>query len=95
VRVKVAPPGGPVEGPVAVGPRARVDPVPSRNGDDVDAGNEESPDLLAEAESLRTLLQEGVVRANKLILALRQHKKQSRAVQSAMASLRRLQQLDR
>jgi hypothetical protein len=47
-------------------------------------------DLLAEAEALRGQLQEVLARTSRLIVALKQHKRQSRAVQAAMASLRKL-----
>ena len=57
--------------------------------------NVEGPDPLAEAEALRTLLQDAAVRASRLIGALKHQKRQSRAVQTAMASLRRLQELGR
>jgi hypothetical protein len=78
----------------------RMETMASRNGHHADVPNsgshtaDEPPDLLAEAEALRVLLQDGVARVSRLIAALRQHRKQTRAVQSALGSLRRLQQLE-
>jgi hypothetical protein len=51
-------------------------------------------DPLVEAEALRGHLQEALGRTNRLIASLRQHRRQSRAVRSAMASLRRLDHLE-
>src|SRR5262245_16306862 len=50
-------------------------------------------DALAEAEALRLQLQEALARTARLVAALRQQKRQGRAVQAAVASLRKLQQL--
>jgi len=55
-----------------------------RRDDDDPAG------LLAEAEALRAALQDGLARASRLVAALRQQRKQTRALQAALASLRRL-----
>jgi hypothetical protein len=51
-------------------------------------------DPLLEAEALRTLFQDAATRTSRLITALRHQRRQSRAVRSAMASLRRLDPLD-
>jgi len=49
-------------------------------------------DPLAEAEELRVQLQAALGRTNRLLAALKQQRRQSRVVQTALASLRRLQQ---
>ena len=54
---------------------------------------DEPLDTLAEAEALRARLQEASACVGRLIAALKQQRRQHRAVQSAMASLRRLQGL--
>jgi hypothetical protein len=51
-------------------------------------------DALAEAEALRLQLQEALARTSRLIAALRQQRRQGRAVQAAVASLRKLQRLN-
>ena len=48
-------------------------------------------EIITEAEALRTLLQEGGIRVARLVAALKQQRRQSRAVMAAMASLRHLQ----
>ena len=50
-----------------------------------------SLDLIEEAETLRAMLQEASARSARLIAALKQQRRQSRAVQQAVASLRQLQ----
>jgi len=76
----------------------RSTPMTDRNGhrptEELTPGAE-GPDPLAEAETLRTLLQDAAARTSRLIAALKHQKRQSRAVQSAMSSLRRLQDLGR
>jgi hypothetical protein len=47
-------------------------------------------DLLTEAEALRALLAEASARSSRLVAALKQQKKQARAVESAVLSLRQL-----
>ncbi len=47
-------------------------------------------DVIAETESLRSMLQDASARAARLVAALRRQRRQSRAVRSAMASLRQL-----
>ncbi len=50
--------------------------------------------LIGDAEGVRGLLQEAGTRLGRLVVALRQERRQGRAVQSAVAALRQLQ-LDR
>jgi hypothetical protein len=66
-------------------------PTPDSNGATAPPGGE--ADALAEAEGLRLQLQEALARTSRLIAALRQQRRQGRAVRSAVASLRKLQQL--
>jgi hypothetical protein len=79
-------------------PEPRIDPMPS-NGNPADdrshplSCGDEPLDTLAEAEALRARLQEASACVGRLIAALKQQRRQHRAVQSAMASLRRLQGL--
>jgi hypothetical protein len=47
-------------------------------------------DLIAEAEALRQLLGEAATRSQRLLAALKQHKRQARAVEAAVVSLRQL-----
>jgi hypothetical protein len=58
------------------------------------ASHGEPLDVLAEAEALRGMFQEALARTSRLISALRQQRRQERAMRSAMNSLRRLQQFD-
>lgn len=69
----------------------RTDTRATRDGTPVGDG---PPDLLAEAEALRGLLQDGVARAGRLVAALRVQRRQTRALHAALASLRRLRQPD-
>ena len=48
------------------------------------------PELVAEAEAIRAALQEAHGRMGRLLAALRLHRKQARAVEAAVASLRQL-----
>ena len=78
-------------------PRSIVMPSPSNNGHSSD---ERSPvstertggieELLSEAESLRQSLSEASARATRLVAALKQHRRQARAVQAAVSSLQQL-----
>jgi hypothetical protein len=54
-------------------------------------GPEPPPDPLAEAEAVRSLLQEAHARLARLLAALKHHRRQSRALEAAVASLRDLQ----
>jgi hypothetical protein len=61
-------------------------PEPSTNGRPpagIDA-------LLAEAEQLRLLLNDASARLGRLLSALKQHRRQARAVQAAVSSLRQM-----
>jgi hypothetical protein len=83
-------------------PDRRTDtvPAPDRNGHGPPEGRDSAPpaasvvDPIAEAEALRGLLQEAASRSTRLVAALKQQRRQTRAVQQAVASLRQLQ-LDR
>jgi hypothetical protein len=48
------------------------------------------PDPITEAEALRSLLQDAQARLGRLVLALKQHRRQAKALQAAVASLRQL-----
>jgi hypothetical protein len=61
---------------------------PPRNGS---AAQGEPCDPVREAEELRAQLQSALGRTSRLIAALKQQRRESRAVRAAMASLRRLQ----
>jgi hypothetical protein len=74
--------------------------VPPSNGPAPDANGAPPPrgerpgglgSLIAEAEALRTLVQEAGTRTARLLAALKQQRRNSRAVEAAMASLRQLQ----
>jgi hypothetical protein len=68
------------------------------NKNDAEAGTngatgqnpEAPPDPLTEAEALRSVLQEAQSRLGRLELALKQHRRQAKALQAAVASLRQL-----
>ena len=69
-------------------------PPPSGNGHPPD---DRSPperggfaELIAEAEALRQQLAEASIRSARLVAALKQHKRQARAVAAAVVSLRQL-----
>ena len=47
-------------------------------------------DLIAEAEELRTVMLDTSTRLSRLLSGLKQHRRQSRAVQAAMHSLQQL-----
>ncbi len=68
------------------GPPMRPVPPP-RNGT---PAADDPDELLAEAEALRTLLHEAAGRANRLTLALKHQRRQSKALRAALASLRGL-----
>jgi hypothetical protein len=61
--------------------RTPANPSPEKGGID---------DLIAEAEALRTLLSDASTRAGRLLAALKQHRRQARAVRAAVNSLRQL-----
>jgi hypothetical protein len=79
-------------------PQPRIDPMPSIGNPTDDQPHplscgDEPIDPLADAEALRARLQEASACVGRLIAALKQQRRQHRAVQSAVASLRRLQGL--
>ena len=49
--------------------------------------------LIEDAESLKTSLRDSLSKTNELIAGLKRHRKQSKAVQSTLNSLRQLQSL--
>ncbi len=77
-------------------------PVPHPNGQRHEEGPRPAAppergglaEVIAEAESLRSLLQDGLGRTGRLLVALKQQRRQTKVVQQAMQSLRQLQ-LDR
>ena len=66
---------------------------PPRNGHHRNGSAEQGEPLdpIAEAEELRVALQSALTRTSRLISALKQQRRQSRVVETALASLRRLQ----
>ncbi len=106
---EVPPPAGPspaVPSPSAPSPEAPL-PVPARRRPAVSAppqppanGKPPGPaeagsleELISEAECLRGLLHEAGARLGRLVAALKHQRRQARAVQAAVASLRQLQHL--
>jgi hypothetical protein len=87
--------------PVCERPPERSKPMPpplptGRSHQDANKPNGEPPrggidELIAEAESLRELLHDAFTRTSRLMAALKQQRRQAKAVASAMASLRQLQ----
>jgi hypothetical protein len=80
-------------------PERSIDPMPGphSNGQGPPEGRDGNPpplDPIAEAETLRGLLHEAASRSNRLVAALKAQRRQTRAVQQTLASLRQLQ-LDR
>jgi hypothetical protein len=85
---------------------AQPQPEPRRTGMPAPTGNGHVPedhasstapdrsgglnDLIAEVESLRNLLGDAASRAHRLLAALKQHRRQAKAVQAAVTSLRQL-----
>ena len=68
------------------GPRGNQDPIGSAPPERWSLAA-----VIAEAETLRGLLQDAGTRSARLLTALKLQRRQSRAVQQAMASLRELQ----
>jgi hypothetical protein len=90
-------PPAPIDEPPPQRRRIAVMPAPDRNGRQPDdrLPPPGTPDrgggiaeLFAEAEALRNLLADAAARAARLVAALKQHRKQARAVEAAIASLR-------
>jgi hypothetical protein len=98
---QIAGPEQPPVTPSPIAPPRREEPMPPvpMNGDNGhDNGTPLGPpaqrgigDLIAEAESLRDLLHHSCARASRLVAALKHQRRQARAVQQAMASLKQLQ----
>ena len=63
-------------------------PAPDRNGHSAPAG--EPFDPVAEAEALRLALADAAARAHRLVAALKQFRKERRALHTAWSSLRQL-----
>lgn len=57
------------------------------------AGQQDVAGLIQQAESLRAALRETLVKTNELLKGLKAHRRQSRAVQNTLASLRQLKGL--
>jgi hypothetical protein len=57
-----------------------------KTGQDIDS-------LIRQAEALRTAHRDSLVKANELLKALKRHRRQSRALQTTIASLRQLKTL--
>lgn len=68
----------------------RESSIPERNGQHPDTANGEMLDPLAEAEALRSLLADAASRSVRLVTALKQFRKERRALASAFSSLRQL-----
>ena len=81
--------------------RMKTMPAPTTNNHATNGSPNSNPDrserslgiveLIAEAEELRTVLSDASMRVARLLSALKQHRRQSRAVQAAMQSLKQLQ----
>jgi hypothetical protein len=80
-------------------PGRPVMPAPNPNGHSANGSSETAVtreggpsigELFAEGEELRNLLQDASVRLSRLLSGLKQHRRQSRAMQAAMQSLRQL-----
>jgi hypothetical protein len=73
-------------------------PVPSTNGNHPNGDRSERgpsiAELITEAEALRNVLLDATSRLARVLAGLKQHRRQSRAMQAAMHSLKQLQ-LDR
>ena len=50
--------------------------------------------LIQEAQALKDALRDAYGRSNRLLVALKRHRKQSKLVQTTLASLRQLQQIE-
>jgi uncharacterized protein YlxW (UPF0749 family) len=69
-------------------------PSAASNHDNDSASSERGAnivELLAEAEQLRSILQDATARLSRLMNGLKQHRRQGRAMQAAMQSLKQLQ----
>ena len=78
-----------------LGPDPEENTMPSPNGHPPPPKPPDGPpDLLAEAEAVRDLLHDAAARLGRLIAALRQQKRQTRAIRQAVESLRGLPPFD-
>jgi hypothetical protein len=50
--------------------------------------------VIQEAESLRAILRQAVSQSKQLVAALKQHRRKSKSVRSALASLRQLETIE-
>ena len=65
------------------------------NGQSTEKTDEAAVDVLIEqAETLKASLRDSLTKTNELVSTLKLHKKRSKAVQSALVSLRRLQAVE-
>jgi hypothetical protein len=71
----------------------RPNDTADRNGNSTNNGNGVG-DLIQEAEALKVVLRDAFNRTHKLIVGIKRHRKHSRIVQTTLASLRQLQQVD-
>jgi hypothetical protein len=70
-------------------------PTPSRHNDDEHATTGSGLGaLIAEAQSLKEVLHDAYGRTNRLLIALKRQRKQSRLMQTTLASLKQLQQIE-
>ena len=93
--VRVAPAATAPEPQPQPPPKRRAEPMsePRSNGQQPDGQAEAAPgieELIAEAEGLRRALQEAAARAGRLLAALKQQRRQTKAVEAAVATLRQL-----
>ena len=65
----------------------------ARNGTGRKAGHQDIAALIEQAEKLRTALHDLTHQANGVVKALKQHRRQSRAIQTTLASIRQLKTL--
>ena len=85
----------PVPAALPVNGHAQAAPETNGNGGHIESDQPDQSvgDPIGEAESLKEVLRHTLIRTNRLIAALRRHKKQSRLVASTLASLRELQSI--
>jgi hypothetical protein len=76
-------------------PRRPTDMPSNDHKDNGTPERSESLDPITEAEAIRSLFQEAIARTNRLIAALKQQRRQSKVVETALASLRKLQPPER
>lgn len=70
-------------------------PTPTASSPNADNGNAPGINaLIAEAEALKEALRAVYGRSDRLLVALKRHRKQSKLVQTTLASLRQLQSIE-